>query len=291
MISTSVLPYGVQLDYPADTAVADLDRDLLSALSTALRTEGIALLRGFPSDPAALVALGRRFGLPQRLLATRAELPADVPLNWAVDVVFRGDLAEADRFDFVEGAKPLELHTARATAAVQPQLFLMHMANASEPDADSPDHGQSHFARLDDALDHLVAEHGRARADEIVRVLSTSTFEPIDSCRAEPVVAAILTKKDNGRWKMRVWEGIADHAARNAPPALADAVTAFYAALNTVRCEVTLTSGDLILLDNERVAHGRRGFPAWHPGPDGDRVQSRRHIRNIKVYSEFEVVA
>lgn len=289
--SAPALPHGATLDYP-DVAPTVLQPEFLRLVADSLRSHGIVLLHKFPYDSAALVALARRFGLPQRLLLSREKVAGHDPRNWVTDVRFRADIPETDRFDFVEGTQQLGLHTARATAAVQPQLLLMYMADPGERGADKADQGQSWFARLDDALHQLAVDHGPGRADKMVETLANTAFQPIDARRPYPFVGSVLARKDNGCWKLRYWEFIARQAEGNAPPALAAAIVALDAALNheSVRHEIALDAGDLVLLDNERVAHGRRAFSAWGVGPGGERIPSARHIMNLKVFSELEVV-
>jgi alpha-ketoglutarate-dependent taurine dioxygenase len=268
----------------------------LDAVGLALETFGLAILRGFPAQPRALLDFARLFGTPEprHFLAEPPSL--EDTMSWVTRVYYRTDLPDGQERPYTQGAARLELHTARAAAAEQPRLFMMLMADPGQPD-DRPDHGQSRFARLDDAIRALEASHGAERCAQILSLLedrAISTHEPYpDVPRLDP----ILSRLPDGRRMMRYWEGIADHAAADAAQdpeggdAMLRALLDFDEALNATAVETELERGDLVLLDNHRVAHGRRAFAAYVTLPDGTLTPSTRLIYNLHTFSDLKVAA
>jgi alpha-ketoglutarate-dependent taurine dioxygenase len=265
----------------------------LEAVCAALEAFGIAILRGFPAEPDALLGFARLFGTPEpRHFLAEPPSPKDT-MSWVTRVYYRTDLPEGQERPYTQGAARLEFHTARAAAAEQPRLFMMLMADPGQHD-DRPDHGQSRFARLDDAIRALVASHGAQRCAEILDLLESrpiSTHEPYPDV---PRVGPILSGLPDGRRMLRYWEGIQDHATADAAQnpddgdVLLRALLDFDEALNASAIETELERGDLVLLDNHRVAHGRRAFAAYVTLPDGTLTPSTRLIYNLHTFSDLK---
>jgi alpha-ketoglutarate-dependent taurine dioxygenase len=268
----------------------------LEAVCAALETFGLAILRGFPTQPRALLDFAQLFGTPEPRHPSAEPPSLEDPMSWVTRVYYRTDLPDGQERPYTQGAARLELHTARAAAFEQPRLFMMLMADPGRPD-DRPDHGQSRFARLDDAIRALAESHGRARCAQILDVLENrpiSTYEPYPDV---PRVDPILSTLPDGRRMLRYWEGIRDHAAADAArdphdgDTLLRALLDFDDALDAVTIETELASGDLVLLDNHRVAHGRRAFAAYVALPDGTSVPSTRLIYNLHTFSDLKIAA
>ncbi|MGW1059909.1 TauD/TfdA family dioxygenase [Micromonospora rubida] len=267
------------------------DRRLLETVLATLRQDGIAVLAGFPTDADVLLRFADFLGQPEP--RNQAERPArDDTMKWVTRVWYRSELPDdADRA-YTQGATKLDLHTARAAAPVQPRLFMMLMADPGVRLADQDvDNGQSQFARVDDAVRWLRDNLGPDRAAEVLRVLAGTPISTEEPYPDVPVVAPILRSKADDRWQLRYWEGIRSHAAAgDTADQVVGPLEDLDAALAAVRFETVLNAGDLVLADNDRVAHGRRAFPAWVTGPDGARVPSTRLIYNLHVFSELDAV-
>ncbi|MEU6073966.1 TauD/TfdA family dioxygenase [Micromonospora sp. NPDC047074] len=266
-------------------------REILERVLATLREDGIAVLAGFPAEPDVLLRFACRLGRPEP--RNQAEQPdlADTT-KWVTRVWYRSELPEDAERAYTQGATKLDPHTARAAAPVQPRMLMMLMADPGVRLADTEiDNGQSQFARLDDAVAWLRDNHGAKRAAEVLSTLSRvpiSTEEPYPDV---PVVAPILRVRGDGEWQLRYWEGIREHAANGeTADQVVGALADLDAALAAVRFETVLDAGDLVLLDNDRVTHGRRAFPAWTTGPDGTRVPSSRLIYNLHVFSDLATV-
>ncbi|MFE4924882.1 TauD/TfdA family dioxygenase [Streptomyces sp. NPDC056661] len=257
------------------------------ALLSAVRNEGLAIIRDFPPEPDSLIALGKMLGRPQPRYPLGPEpAPDDGALTWVTDVRFRPRQADEAHQPFTHRSSELQLHTARAAATVQPRLFMMLMADPGRPSGE-PDNGQSQLSRLDDALHRLSDMYGRRPAEEIVRVLATVPISTEDPYPETPVVRPILHRAVDGRWAFRYWENIHAHAVSTSSEECVEALKKFDQALRNVRFEVSLRRGDVILLDNDRVAHARRKFPGWSLDGSGRRVPSSRLIYNLHVFSDL----
>ena len=227
-------------------------------------------------------------GAPQQRYPLRDAPPPDDPLGWVTDVRFRGETVGSKK-PFTHRASRLRLHTARAAAPVQPRLFMMLMAEIDVA-AGERDNGESQFARLDDAIARLQSELGAAAADVLLSTLSTRPISSGEPYPDEPKVEPILTRGDDRRWKFRYWETILQLAGVDPPDeAVGVALRRFDKVLNSraVRMEVSLGKSELVLLDNDRVAHGRKSFPAWKMDAAGNRRPSRRLLYNVHVFSDL----
>ncbi len=244
-----------------------------------VRRNGVVIVEGFPTDPAALLRYGRLLGKPQQRYVWDPIPSFSEPMKWVTDVRFRPD-ANA----FTHRCGPLRLHTARAAYKGRPQdtsrLFMMLMADPGQrSDATS---GRSMFSRLAEAIDWLRStiddEREVAAILETLRTTSISTEDPYPDI---PEVTPILSGAVGGVMRFRYWEHILEHA-KSTPASYA--LSRFDEALTRARFEYSLKNGDLVLLDNHRVAHGRRAFPGWVRDAHGRKKVSSRLLYNLHVF-------
>jgi alpha-ketoglutarate-dependent taurine dioxygenase len=271
-------------DMPAG-AESRIPEELRTALLHTVATDGITILRNFPSDPEALLRLGHALGRPEPRYPLRSSPAPDDTLAWVTDVYYRSDTADDEHKPFTHRATELQLHTARAAATAQPRLFMMLMADPGQP-GPGQDNGQSLFARVDDATAMLNRLAGTVETDRILTALATTPISTEDPYPDVPVIEPILTRHGE-RWTLRYWENILVHAnATVADQAVVAALHQFDEALRATRIEIKLGKGDVVLLDNHRVTHARRAFPRWTVDEHGNRVPSTRLIYNLHVYVE-----
>jgi hypothetical protein len=269
------------LDYVGASTGHGLDAGFLDQVFSALRADGLVIVRGFPVDDAALVHFGRHFGeLAPMVKDGRMPSPQE-PLDWV----------GTERYHKRTFGKVLGLHTAASTVAVTPQLHAMLMLHQGAETADpTADNGQTALARVDDAVRKLYADLGPEQAEETLRLMTTtaiSTEHQVDDAqRDEPV----LYRGDDGSWQFRYWTYIVWLAQRaGLAGERLEALSAFDAALNSpeVKFQVVLGAGDLIILNNKRVAHGRRPFPTEVVGDDGEKKISQRRVCKIHISTEL----
>jgi alpha-ketoglutarate-dependent taurine dioxygenase len=246
----------------------------------AVREHGVAVVRGFPTDGAQLVEFGRSFGPLEPADPFKAHQSPDDPADW---------LGHTKAHKKKTWGDYLRLHTAAAHAQVEPTFQVMLMMDKGvEPPDDEVDNGQSTMGRVDDAVRRLVANVGQDRADEVLQILQTvpvSTEFPFpDEPRNEP----LLVRRADGSWHFRYWIHVLEHAkSQGWTQAQLDALYAFEEALQQVMFQFALNTGDLIVLDNQRIAHGRRPFPKQITDETGATVPTTRKIWSIHVFCEL----
>jgi hypothetical protein len=145
--------------------------------------------------------------------------------------------------------------------------------------------GYSCFSRLDEAILLLSRDlNSKSETDNILELLKITPITTEDPYPDEPVIAPLLCEGENGRFVFRYWEHIRGHA-KGTPANLA--LLAFDKALTSASFRYSLDSGDLVLVDNHRVAHGRGGFPGWIMGENGQKQLSSRLLYNLHVFADF----
>ncbi|HET8662488.1 MAG TPA: TauD/TfdA family dioxygenase [Micromonosporaceae bacterium] len=266
------------MDFAGDQSGAITDESFRRALLDGVRDTGVVVVHGFPRDGGALVRFGREFGELEPADPFKENLDHDDPMDWLGHVAAHKKKTWGSR---------LALHTAAAHAPVEPRLHIMLMLDRGiVSDDPTADNGQSLLGRVDDAVDKLVANLGD-QAEPILQLLQTtpvSTGFPFpDVPRTEP----ILVRRDDGSWRFRYWIRILQYAADGGLSAdQLDALERFDEALNATSFDVALDSGDLIVIDNHRLAHGRRPFQTATVDESGQSHPTTRRIYNVHVFRD-----
>ena len=253
---------------------------LSDAILREVRADGLIVLRNVPRDAAVLLDIAKGLGRPQPATSRASSAtPADIAY-WIGNL----DAHETERW----WGGLLPLHTAGANEPAEPRLHMMLMmdAGARRPDADG-NTGQSLISRVDDAIDDLVRNHPE-KAEEYVAALLhtpvTTDFVPHLPPRSEP----FLRRSPDGTWAFRYWIDMQRYARRDGWRGdRFDALEAFDAALNAARIEISLRPGDMVVVDNHRVAHGRMPFPREQIDGGGQRGPSTRRVYNVHVEADI----
>ncbi|MDS0139282.1 MULTISPECIES: TauD/TfdA family dioxygenase [unclassified Amycolatopsis] len=252
--------------------------DAIETVRSALREEGIVIVRGFPAEAASLVAFSKQLGKPEPGVLDDGSLKPDEPMYWINDITHQK-----------KGGGELTMHTAGSHAAAEPRIHLLLMVEKSDlPVTEGEtDNGQSQFARVDDAVARMSDMFGSEAAEAALSVLlrtPISTEFPEDAPRVDP----FLTRATDGTWSFRYWRRIKQHAANaDLTTEQIEALHMFDQALNAEKFEFALEKGDLVVLDNHRTAHGRREFPAYAQDADGNQLVSKRRIFNMHIAAEI----
>lgn len=270
------------LDYRGDASGERSDDDFRAEVFDALRADGLVVVRGFPADGVALVHFGRQLGELAPMVAEGETPSPDNPLDW---------LGNTESYKKRTFGQVLALHTAASQVPVTPQVHAMLMMHQGlEIEDQSVDNGQTTIARVDDAVRKLRADLGPEESERVLRLLTTaavSTEHQFDyPQRNEP----ILYHNSDGSWHFRYWIYIVLLAQRaGLTGEQLDALMTFDAALNSpeVKFEVLLEAGDLIILDNLRVAHGRRPFQKEIVDDNGEKQFTSRRVYKIHVFTDL----
>ncbi|WP_433534351.1 TauD/TfdA family dioxygenase [Micromonospora sp. CA-249363] len=275
---------GTQLSQVADIAArfgcdGDID-ELIKAIFEAIRNDGLVLIRNLPRDPATLLTLARKLGRLQPATSRAASATPGDLAYWIGNL----DAHETERW----WGELLPLHTAGANEPTEPKLHMMLMLDAGSglPDADG-NSGQSLFSRVDDAIEELgrvYPERAEEFLDALLHTAVTADYIPYLPPRPEP----ILRRSSAGGWTFRYWIDMQKYARRDGWSAdELDALDAFDAALNAVRVQLPLHAGDLVVVDNHRVAHGRMPFPREQIDGSGHRTPSTRRVYNVHLEADI----
>ncbi len=267
-----------KLDFGGDESGAITDESFRADLLAGVTEDGVVVVRDFPCDGGALVRFGREFGELEPADPFSPNISPDDPMDW---------LGHTKAHKKKTWGGPLALHTAAAHAPVEPRLHIMLMLDHGAAADETTDNGQSRLGRVDDAVERLVADRGAA-ATPILQLLQTTPVSTGFPFPDVPRVEPILTRAADGSWRFRYWIRILEYAESG--ELTADEVAAFKefdAALNATAFDVALQTGDLIVLDNHRVAHGRRSFPAEIVDEAGQRIPTTRRIYNVHVFCDL----
>ena len=202
---------------------------------TRLANDGVCWLTGLDaSSPDALLAWAERLGTLDLGIAEELLGPCVMHLRYDPDKI-----ALADQPAYFT-ADEFPLHTDVSYVPNPPDLMLMHCVR---PDPHGG--GLIQLARCIDALEHLKAE--------FVETLQSPVFSFLypPACPAGASEAAAILA--NGHWRFKFDRMKFDNER-------AAAVKAFYQALLQVSWTIRLQSGDLLIVDNHRMVHGRTAF-------------------------------
>jgi hypothetical protein len=249
--------------------------DVLAAVAA----QGVALVHGFPCEAGALVRFGRTLGELEPADPFAAAPDPDDPLDW---------LGRVHDDESPRWGRPLRLHTGSSMhggAPADPLLQLMLMLDRGfAPDDATADNGQTTLARVDDAVRRLVAGRDEATARTVLARLQDTAVTMTVPPPFLSITKRVLTRRADGGWRLCYWEKVLEHARDGGVPAsrLA-ALQAFDEALSAVAFELPLADGDLLVVDNLRVAHGRRAFPTVRVDDHGRQRRSTRRLYNAHV--------
>jgi len=265
-----------------------LDMDLLLKR---VHTQGLAVLSGFPADPEELLAFGRRLGTPSRKPAYggAANSPKDGDaFGYIGDVRLMTDI-EAGRRRPTQDRAEVRMHTARSFAVNRPRYFVLLMADPGRR-TERGQSGESVYTSIDHACAALHRRFPDTAAEDLEVLASTPV--PWTLPHAPENAARTPVLQSTSPRTFRYWQGIADDIpAEAADSRLAAALTRLDQVINdpAVQAELVAEAGDLVLLDNDRVAHGRRPFPAFMD--DAGTVPSTRQVYSVHVFAPGQETA
>ncbi|MBA3774276.1 MAG: TauD/TfdA family dioxygenase [Ramlibacter sp.] len=269
---------------------------LVGDIRAQLLSGGIANIAGFPLSKEQYFQLAALFGRPMRKHTAEDGGGTDEYIG----VVRYEPPAEGDKQPPTKGASALPFHTARAYVRVRPSHFFMLMVNGGAP-GPAGCRGESQLVRWDNLLQEFRQLHPE-HAEADIKLLSTFpvSYKP-DYVKEEASVDPLISSSPSGEITVRYWEyafaklaGSTDIQQRKGGPQFLDALSRFDSVLTAPFCryETVLTAGQLVVIDNRRIAHGRRGFSpivsdaSGRPTPNPREmwtmhVEERPHVENV----------
>ncbi|MFE3581723.1 TauD/TfdA family dioxygenase [Streptomyces vinaceus] len=251
----------------------------------------ICLIRDFPLDPDRYLEFLGHFGEPLKNYSSLSALAKTDPHPQINRVKYKKKAEGAQSVHYVAGG--LRPHSARSWRSPRPSHFAMLMVEAGWREVPAGERGESVVVGWDDLFTRLAERDGEVFQEHFARLSTTPiTFEannvreelsslplvyPLPDARG-PYDVGVRLKQDLGEKIVAIREHIPDFEAyqRSLDYLLAaSADEAFFACF-------PLESGDLLLLDNHRFAHGRLKIVGEYP-VDGETRTNNRELWSVTV--------
>lgn len=228
------------------------DAGNIENLKSLVDGEGMVVIRGVQKDEAGILHFARMLGSHELDIPERLSGPPVMHLRFDREKA----LGAARQAYFTSGEFPL--HTDLSYVPSPPNYLLTLCVAADELGG-----GVSKLASLQDAGQRLSSE------DRAVLMQPCFSFENAPNtgegiCANRPIHDV---SEGNECWRFR-------QDTLQYPPGAARAVDNLTAVLEENVVHVTLQAGDLLVLDNHRIAHGRTAF----------NVPSKRHL--LRTYAD-----
>jgi hypothetical protein len=271
---------------------ADASGQLVPKIKNILRGGNAALITGFPLDEQSLVDLAGQLGQPLLNYNKKSDIDAGASRNPYINLVKLAGDAEAHRLLHGKGG-PLLIHSARSWLAPRPKLFALLMVDEGWRGNPSGQNGESLFVPYSEVFAAMAAKDPE-RFREAFHILKSRRvrFEA-DNVREQvsdlPIVYPLEDSRHELDLGVRLKQNIVDKLATvelfgAEPGSLRDAVgwlqqTAYEVAQ---RNRITLKSGQLVIIDNNRWGHGRCGYPATRE-IEGDTRTNPRQVWSLAL--------
>lgn len=242
---------------------------------------GVCLVRGFPTDPARFLEFLRGFGMPLDNYSSRSELADDDPHPQINRVKFKPP-GQYTRKSVHYSEGELRPHSARSWRTPRPAYFAMLMVEPGWRDTPAGQRGESLVLSWRHLFARLAERDGETFTRHFERLTGTPIRFAANNVREEnsdlPLCYPLPDAADGYDVGVRLKQDITQKL-----PELAGEIAEFDAYAAAVDYLVTnaadpafqacfpMVSGDLLLIDNNRMAHGRRNIV----GTRGDAINPR----------------
>ena len=246
--------------------------ELALKIENILRSGNGTLIHGFPLDEQALVDLTGRLGQPLLNYNKKSNIDTGASRNPYINLVKLAGDAEAHRLLHGKGG-PLLIHSARSWLAPRPKLFALLMVNEGWRGNPSGQNGESLFVPYSEVFAAMAAKDPERFREAFSLLKSRRVRFEADNVREQvsdlPIVYALEDSRHELDFGVRLKQNLVDKLATMElfgaePGPLRDAVgwlqQMAYEVAQSKR--ITLESGDLVIIDNNRWGHGRCGYPA-----------------------------
>jgi hypothetical protein len=220
-------------------------------LAREVAVSGVLRITCTPPDTATVVRTLSALGTPLEYYGDDAGTHPDHPAIWRVryehDASLRGETHAL--------AGPLPVHSSQSLLDDRPPYFVMLMVNAGWRDNEPGFNGESLLAPWAEAIELLA---GTVDSWANVRATLTSPVLYPDG-QSRLLAYDLVDPASEFDLGVRFKSGMVEHIKKvlGETSSMAEAVVALDAAAQQVARRVPLDAGDLIVVDNNRWAHGR----------------------------------
>ncbi len=245
----------------------------------------VVILKNFPKDMERLYNFCDNLGVLMERSSGYKEHPNELKIMKYIGFVkFEKDLDEAKRMT-TQTSKKLGLHTARSVKKNRPRIFVMYMANSGWK-VPNEDNGETLLVHIEDIVKLYSDLYPHNFLTDLELLLKTNiSFVPhhikIDESIAnEPLITNIdgyrfrlISEIEKFLTKELMLHGCTEE--------IREALIRFQTICNDERIvtKIKLETEDLILINNEKVGHGRTAFHEFIKGQVNPRELWTLHIK------------
>jgi hypothetical protein len=252
---------------------------------TVLDANRICLVRNFPTDPDTYLAFLGGFGTPLANYSSRSDLAKDAPHPQINRVKYKpkGEYVKHS-VHYVGGE--LSPHSARSWCTPRPAFFAMLMVDPGWRDTPEGERGESVVLSWRHLFKQLAARDGELFAEHFARLTGTPIRFEANNVREElsdlPLCYPLADSTSPYDVGVRLKQDLPDKL-RDQPGEIPDFgryqraldYLVSNAAEEKLQACFPMDSGHLLLLDNNRFAHGRRKIIGQRTVDDASQVNPR----------------
>ncbi|MHB9451227.1 Fe(II)-2OG oxygenase family protein [Pseudomonas amygdali pv. morsprunorum] len=258
-----------------------------------LLRNGLAYVKNFPLDADVYLALVENYGQPLVNYSSKSLLDDGSPNPYINRVKFKlPKNDEAVSIHYV-GAE-LKPHNARSWLNPRPKYFAMLMVDPGWRDTDVGSRGESKIVEWADFFYRLRKADAHSYDRHIHTLLTTNIRFIADNVKEEvldsPLVYELQDKKGPFDFGVRLKQDLLERYAGFSNE-IKDSdcyLSALTYLVNAVRAasahkHYVMDSGDLIIMDNNRFAHGRYPIVGQRTEQDGEIVSNPRELWSLSL--------
>ena len=242
-------------------------RQVVTGTRAQLAKRRICLVRGFPLDAGHYMDFLGNFGEPLANYSSRSDLAKDDPHPQINRVKYKPAQGAAKSVHHVAGG--LRPHSARSWAAPRPSYFSMLFVEPGWRDAPEGERGESVVVSWHDLFTKLAERDPEVFPEHFTRLSKTPITFGANNVRETlsdfPLFYALPDSRDPYDVGVRLKQDLADKilAIKDGIPEFGEYQKALDYVMSASDEEqyqacFPMEAGDLLLLDNNRFAHGRR---------------------------------
>ncbi|QFU91061.1 TauD/TfdA family dioxygenase [Amycolatopsis sp. YIM 10] len=241
--------------------------ETIEAAGEVLAAQRICLVRGFDTDPGRFLEFLRGFGTPLANYASRSDLDKEDPHPQINRVKYKrkGEYTKQSVHYVAGGLRP---HSARSWRTPRPAYFAMLMVDPGWRDTPEGERGESIVLCWRDLFGKLAERDGEEFEQHFTRLRTTPITFQANNVREDNADLPLCYELPDAAGRFDVGVRLKQDLQEKILPLEAEIpeFDAYRRALDylvdnaadeTNQVSFPLESGDLLLLDNNRFAHGR----------------------------------